>query len=66
MGDHGTAAYQERQRARQRIGVENRRQRNADRDAGIVAMREAGLSVSAIARQVGVTTRTVYRIIKAI
>ena len=61
-----TAAYQERQRARQRIGVENRRQRNADRDAGIVAMREAGLSVSAIARQVGVTTRTVYRIIKAI
>ena len=61
-----TAAYRERQRARQRVQVETRRQRNADRDASIVNMREAGLSVSAIARQVGVTTRTVYRIIKAI
>ena len=56
-----TDTYKERQRARQRIGVLNRRQRNADRDATIVGLRAAGLSVSAIARQVGVSPSTVKR-----
>ena len=61
-----TAAYRERQRVRGQRSGEARRARTGDRDATIVAMRAAGLSSSAIARQVGVTTRTVYRIIKAI
>ena len=56
-----TAAYSERQRQRQRIGVQNRRERIGDRDERIVAMRAAGLSVSAIARQVGVSPSTVKR-----
>ena len=64
--ERSTAAYRERQRARGQRSGEARRARTGDRDASIVAMRAAGLSVSAIARQVGVTTRTVYRIIKAI
>ena len=64
--EESTATYRERQRARGQRSGEARRARTGDRDASIVAMRAAGLSVSAIARQVGVTTRTVYRIIKAI
>ena len=59
-----TDAYRERQRARQRIGVENRRQRNADRDAQIVTMRASGASVSTIAKTLAVSPSTVQRRLK--
>ena len=61
--ESSTAAYSERQRLRQRIGVQNRRERIGDRDNQIRALRVSGQSVSAIARAVGVSRSTVDRAI---
>ena len=59
-----TAAYRERQRARGQRSGAARRARTSDRDASIVAMRESGLSVNAIARRVGVSPSTVKRTLR--
>ena len=60
-----TDAYRERQRARQRIGVQNRRQRNADRDASIVRLAESGESWTTIALTLAISRSTVARTLRS-
>ena len=57
-------AYSTRQRARQRIGVQNRRERNADRNARIVQLNQSGASWTTIARTLGVSRSTVARTLR--
>ena len=62
--ESSTETFSARQRARQRIQVQRRREANSDRDARIVVLRAEGKSVSTIARQIGVSPSTVKRAIR--
>ena len=52
------------QRARQAQGVENRRKRNAERDRRIVQLRDEGLTLRAIAVEVGVGKSAVADVLR--